>query len=145
MCTIHTYPINPWEGWKLFATSYTECVESLVSPPRPKYLTTQLGQLREDIRFASHLASPSSERAVRNECIVREDLRLQNARSEWIECSFWTTTDESDRPCIVYVHGISSSRLEALYIRHIVLNAGFSFFAFDCAGSGRSALLIAFS
>ncbi|CCI48668.1 unnamed protein product [Albugo candida] len=127
---------NPWDWWKLFSASYTECVESLISPPRPKYLTAQLGPNREEILH-------SSDSSHRNKCIVREDLRLRNTRNEWMECSFWTTNRESEdpifeQPCIIYVHGISSSRLEALYIRHAVLGAGFSFFAFDCAGSGVS-------
>ncbi|KAL0591388.1 hypothetical protein ABG067_001419 [Albugo candida] len=127
---------NPWDWWKLFSASYTECVESLISPPRPKYLTAQLGPNREEILH-------SSDSSLRNKCIVREDLRLRNTRNEWMECSFWTTNRESgdpifEQPCIIYVHGISSSRLEALYIRHAVLGAGFSFFAFDCAGSGVS-------
>ncbi|RLN96197.1 hypothetical protein BBJ28_00001669 [Nothophytophthora sp. Chile5] len=41
-------------------------------------------------------------------------------------------------PCIVYLHGMSSSRKECVYLRQKVLAAGFSLFAVDLSGSGLS-------
>ncbi|KAG6949474.1 hypothetical protein JG687_00014838 [Phytophthora cactorum] len=41
-------------------------------------------------------------------------------------------------PCIIYLHGMSSSRKECVYLHHRVLAAGFSLFALDLSGSGLS-------
>lgn len=41
-------------------------------------------------------------------------------------------------PCIVYLHGMSSSRKECVYLHRRVLAAGFSLFAVDLSGSGLS-------
>ncbi|CAH0493967.1 unnamed protein product [Peronospora farinosa] len=41
-------------------------------------------------------------------------------------------------PCIIYVHGMSSSRKECVYFHRKVLARGFSLFAMDLSGSGLS-------
>ncbi|ETL82819.1 hypothetical protein F442_17693 [Phytophthora nicotianae P10297] len=41
-------------------------------------------------------------------------------------------------PCIIYLHGMSSSRKECVYLHRKVLAAGFSLFALDLSGSGLS-------
>uniref|UniRef100_K3X2B3 Serine aminopeptidase S33 domain-containing protein n=1 Tax=Globisporangium ultimum (strain ATCC 200006 / CBS 805.95 / DAOM BR144) TaxID=431595 RepID=K3X2B3_GLOUD len=41
-------------------------------------------------------------------------------------------------PCIVYLHEMSSSRKECVYLRKKILAAGFSLFALDLSGSGMS-------
>ncbi|KAF4029165.1 Serine aminopeptidase [Phytophthora infestans] len=41
-------------------------------------------------------------------------------------------------PCIIYLHGMSSSRKECIYLYRKVLAAGFSLFALDLSGSGLS-------
>lgn len=41
-------------------------------------------------------------------------------------------------PCIVYLHDMSSSRKECVYLRDEVLATGFSLFALDLSGSGMS-------
>ncbi|KAF1329195.1 hypothetical protein FI667_g6210, partial [Globisporangium splendens] len=41
-------------------------------------------------------------------------------------------------PCIVYLHEMSSSRKECVYLREKILAAGFSLFALDLSGSGMS-------
>lgn len=41
-------------------------------------------------------------------------------------------------PCVVYLHEMSSSRKECVYMREAVLAAGFSLFALDLSGSGMS-------
>ncbi|RLN53960.1 hypothetical protein BBJ29_008357 [Phytophthora kernoviae] len=41
-------------------------------------------------------------------------------------------------PCIIYVHGMSSSRKECVYMHRKILAAGFSLFALDLSGSGLS-------
>ncbi|TYZ67066.1 hypothetical protein PybrP1_002984, partial [[Pythium] brassicae (nom. inval.)] len=42
-------------------------------------------------------------------------------------------------PCVLYLHEMSSSRKECAYMRETVLAAGFSLFALDLSGSGKSA------
>lgn len=41
-------------------------------------------------------------------------------------------------PCILYLHEMSSSRKECVYLRERILAAGFSLFALDLSGSGMS-------
>lgn len=41
-------------------------------------------------------------------------------------------------PCIIYLHEMSSSRKECVYLREKILSAGFSLFAIDFSGSGMS-------
>ena len=50
---------------------------------------------------------------------------------------------ESDRqdallPCVIYMHGNSSSRLEALSSLSLVLSIGCTLLSFDFSGSGHS-------
>jgi pimeloyl-ACP methyl ester carboxylesterase len=72
----------------------------------------------------------------------RIDFELINPRNMKIHCSLWEPTTE-DRPCptmpcVIYMHGNSSSRLESLSALSMVLAMGASLLAFDFSGSGLS-------
>ncbi|KAG7382574.1 hypothetical protein PHYPSEUDO_004715 [Phytophthora pseudosyringae] len=95
----------------------------------------------------AELASSSSSSSLSSEkmppaCSVEEPLAESgstdsNSNSSWSSQQTLHSTDVVD-PCIVYLHGMSSSRKECVYLHHKVLAAGFSLFALDLSGSGRS-------
>ncbi|GLD92785.1 hypothetical protein PINS_up001364 [Pythium insidiosum] len=143
--------------WHLFATSYEEAIKSLATPVRATYIADDLGPkelvLSDDgvlmnpeddagSPCAAAAASASVSAARHASLVQREDLELYNCRGEALKCSFWRKTPPLNHrktpPCIVYLHGISSSRKECVYIRDRVLSAGFSLFALDLSGSGLS-------
>ncbi|KAG7381386.1 hypothetical protein PHYBOEH_010984 [Phytophthora boehmeriae] len=49
-----------------------------------------------------------------------------------------TSSQKEVDPCVIYVHGMSSSRKECVYMHRKILAAGFSLFALDLSGSGLS-------
>ena len=72
---------------------------------------------------------------------VRTDLVLVNMRGLALQCSHWEPADRppgEKLPCVVFMHGNSSARLEGLNQLSVCLGFGLTLFAFDCAGSGRS-------
>ncbi|EGZ26036.1 hypothetical protein PHYSODRAFT_482632 [Phytophthora sojae] len=148
---LHANSLGSW--WQLFSETYEELVQSIASPVRAEYSVRELG----DRQFTLATASNDSEE------FVREDFHLQNPRGEPLACSFWrrravrdtdpiadlassssssslqqTTAQLGVDPCIIYLHGMSSSRKECVYLHRKVLAAGFSLFAVDLSGSGLS-------
>jgi len=61
-----------------------------------------------------------------------------------LKCSHWEREETHDwlcatkRPCTIYLHGNSSSRLAALDLLPVVLPLGSTLMAFDFSGSGLS-------
>lgn len=122
--------------WRVFSDSYEELVRSVASPARAQYAVAELGerQLRVEMDEVDGQGESSAE-------FGREDLQLRNARGEALECSFWRRRGPGRAdvvPCVVYLHGMSSSRKECVYLRRRVLRAGFSLFALDLSGAGLS-------
>lgn len=124
-----TGSLSSW--WNLFSSSYEDVIRSLACPPRAEYSLHDLGESCFNLENGK-------------ECI-REDFGIENCRAERIECSFWryaqdptTSTQASPPPCIIYLHGLSSSRQECAYLREKILSAGFSILAIDLSGSGMS-------
>ena len=104
---------------------YNELVRAIIRPPRAEYKNQMLG--------------PSSFQ-IKGENFKRNDLELRNGRGQKLVCSHWVPdqTPQQQRPCIIYLHGNSSCRLEALDCLPVVLSQGLTLFAFDFAGSGKS-------
>jgi alpha-beta hydrolase superfamily lysophospholipase len=72
----------------------------------------------------------------------RTDLDLKNRFGHTLKCSHFEP-EESYRlwdtmPCVIYMHGNSSSRLEALEAAPYLLPSNISLFCFDFAGCGNS-------
>lgn len=106
---------------------YDELVKAIIRPPRAEYSVSRLGPRR--FTYCS-------------KTFVRTDLVLTNSRGLILRCSHWQP-DIVDRvskqlPCVVFLHGNSSSRLEALSQLPACLGTGLTLFAFDFAGSGKS-------
>ena len=71
---------------------------------------------------------------------TRTDFALKTKRGMALQCSHWEPVDRtSDRiPCVIYMHGNSSARVEVLPQLSYLLSLGVAVFAFDFAGSGQS-------
>lgn len=61
-------------------------------------------------------------------------------RQQVLMCSIWEPVERrADKlPCIIYMHGNSSGRVEALAQLSLALSIGCTLFAFDFSGSGLS-------
>jgi len=109
------------------ACSYSELVNAIIRPPRTCYRVSDLGPTSfswSKCRF------------------MRLDFRLTGARGQQLSCSWWrpstSTSCGSPLPCVIYMHGNSSCRLEAVDTLKPVLGQGLSLLAFDFAGCGHS-------
>lgn len=110
--------------------NYTFAVWNLViRPPRALYHTWQLGP---------------SEFTINGIRAVRRDFKLQGSRDGFLHCSHyfprrdWETEPLRKYPVVVYLHGNSSNRLEAVTLLGPLLQEGVSLFCFDSAGCGHS-------
>lgn len=114
--------------WELAKVGYQELVNAIIRPPRATYEVEHLGPEC----FEWH------ERYFR-----RYDLELENPRGHKLKCSHWMPVghqedDTPPRPCVIYLHGNSSARIEAVSQLALCLSIGVTLFAFDFAGSGQS-------
>ncbi len=112
---------------KMFGGSYDDLWKAVIRPPRDEYLDTDLGPEKFNIKGKNY---------------KRTDFTIQNNRNYKLQCSYWEPYDEEreyDRlPCVVYLHGNSSSRAEAVTEAKILLPMNVTLFAFDFTGCGRS-------
>jgi pimeloyl-ACP methyl ester carboxylesterase len=65
---------------------------------------------------------------------------LLNYRGQRLRCSHFQPANRPAEklPCVIYLHGNSSSRLEALSCLPLLLRYNITLFCLDCAGSGLS-------
>jgi len=72
----------------------------------------------------------------------RADFELINERKQRLKCSHFEPLKSNricrELPCVVYLHGNSSSRLEAFPYAAMLIPDNITLFAFDMAGSGLS-------
>ncbi|KAG6612554.1 putative alpha/beta hydrolase [Phytophthora cinnamomi] len=120
-----------------------------VQNPRGEPLACSFWRRRavRDADPIADLASSSSSSSLSGEedkaatsCAVEEP--MDNVSTDSSSNSSWssqqTATQVDVDPCIIYLHGMSSSRKECVYLHRKVLAAGFSLFAVDLSGSGLS-------
>jgi hypothetical protein len=99
-------------GWLAVGNvMYENAVRAIIRPPRDLYGSRELGPVRFSFR---------------DRRFVRKDFILRNPRGMALQCSHWMPVDE-DRPskrlpCVVCLHGNSSSRVSAKYNLDVVLN-----------------------
>jgi len=112
---------------KLFGGSYDDLWKAVIRPPRDEYEEKDLGPEKFNIRGRNY---------------KRTDFSIVNNRNMKLQCSMWEPYDEEreyDRlPCVVYLHGNSSSRAEAAPEAKLLLPMNITLFAFDFAGCGKS-------
>lgn len=106
---------------------YAGLWKAIIRPPRDVYNMKDLGP---------------EEFSIGRKKIFRTDLELLNYRGQRLKCSHFQPAPEyrvSEKlPCVVYLHGNSSSRLEALSCLPILLKFNITLFCLDFAGSGHS-------
>ena len=111
----------------LFSGSYEELWKAIIRPYRDEYTDKDLGP--EKFRLNSKYYK-------------RTDFSLRNSRNQLLMCSFWEPYDEerpySRLPCVIYLHGNSSSRCEVIPNLKYLLPLNITVFSFDFAACGRS-------
>jgi hypothetical protein len=112
---------------KLFAGSYENLWKAIIRPTRDNYSSKDLGPYKFELKSKNY---------------KRTDIIIHNKRNLKLKCSFWEPFDEEREydqlPCVIYLHGNSSSRLEALGQLKYLLPLNITVFAFDFSGSGKS-------
>lgn len=106
---------------------YKDLWKSIIRPPRDNYSIPDLGP---------------EEFEIKGRIFKRTDLQLVNSRKLKLECSFFEPVEDhrvaAELPCVIYLHGNCSSRIEALPAVQALLPANITVFCFDMAGSGLS-------
>ncbi len=151
--------------WARVQASYTSVLKAIIRPPRARYdEATALGPATfEWTRLAPGAGRGRGARAR----ATRTDFYVANRRRLRVRCSHWVPDDLgggaaagatwasalgalggdgggagdaalADVPCVVYCHGNSSCRVEALNALRVAFEAGATLCALDCAGSGVS-------
>lgn len=106
---------------------YSELWKAIVRPPRDSYEVKDIGP---------------TVFSIENRTYQRTDLQLKNPRAQCLVCSHFEPIP-SERvaerlPCVVYLHGNCSSRLEAVSTLPVLLPFNITVFCFDFSGSGLS-------
>lgn len=92
-----------------------------------------------ELASASSSSLNSEEEKMSIACSVEDSESISTDNSSNSSWSGEQTTQQLEvDPCIIYLHGMSSSRKECVYLHRKVLAAGFSLFALDLSGSGLS-------
>ena len=111
----------------LFSGSYEELWKAIIRPFRDEYSDKDLGP--EKFRLNSKYYK-------------RTDFSLRNPRKQLLMCSFWEPYDEEREytrlPCVIYLHGNSSSRCEVVPNLKYLLPLNITVLSFDFAACGRS-------
>ena len=113
--------------WTQIKTGYAEAVNAIIRPPRARYSLDELGPpffTLGGLRYH------------------RTDFCQRNKRGMQVQCSWWQPIAEQrvdeKLPCVVYMHGNSSCRGEAVEILPMVLELGCTLMTFDFCGCGMS-------
>ena len=112
---------------KIFGGSYDDLWKAIIRPGRDTYEQEELGPFKFEIN---------------GKCYKRTDFEIINNRGLKLLCSFWEPFDEErekvDLPCVIYLHGNSSSRCEAYGEIKYLLPKNICLFSFDFSGCGKS-------
>ena len=110
-----------------FPENYDDLWKAVIRPHRDNYKDKDLGPEKFEIK---------------NKCYKRTDFTILNKRNLKLQCSFWEPFDEEREyeklPCVIYLHGNSSSRCEVLSEIKYLLPLNITVFSFDFSGCGRS-------
>jgi len=103
---------------------YEGLVAAIIRPPRAVYDAQSLGPTSFEL-----------EGSVR---VLRRDVALRNIRRERLVASHWAVDDAAKRPCVIFCHANSASRVQAVHYLALLLSLGCSVLALDFAGAGLS-------
>lgn len=110
------------------SVGYSTLWQAIIRPPRAEYSIEDFGPQEFDFQHVS---------------IVRTDLEVTSPRKNYrIMCSHFEPSESTrqwdELPCVIYMHGNSSCRLESASVVPLLLSAGMTVFCFDFAGCGKS-------
>ena len=107
---------------------YQQLVNAIIRPPRCQY---------DENTMMGPKSFPFCGREFQ-----RSDFVIENTRKLKIRCSKWepipANRPSEKLPCVIYMHGNSSGRPEALTVISLVLSIGATLLTFDFTGSGQS-------
>jgi len=108
-----------------FKGGYDGIWKAIIRPEREEYIMDNLGP---------------AEFRLRDKKYKRTDLQITNKRGLTLECSHFEPVKRIAKqlPCVIYLHGNASSRLEALHTIEALLPVNITLFCFDFAGCGKS-------
>lgn len=111
----------------IFSNIYEELWKAVIRPNRDRYNDKDLGPMKFSFR---------------EKWFKRTDFSISNKKNYKLACSFWEPFDEEREypklPCVIYLHGNSSSRCEIIPEIKYFLPRNITVFSFDFAGCGRS-------
>ena len=102
---------------------YEGLVAAIIRPPRAAYDAQSLGPTSFEIAEGR---------------VLRRDITLSNVRRERLVASHWAVDDAAKRPCVIFCHANSASRVQAVHYLALLLSLGCSVLALDFAGAGLS-------
>lgn len=106
---------------------YAELYKAIIRPPRDTYNVKDLGP---------------TVFSIGNRTYQRTDKTLRNPKGQRLVCSHFepipTERRTAELPCVIYLHGNCSSRIETLSTLPVLLPFNITVFCFDFAGSGLS-------
>jgi len=108
-----------------FKGGYQDMWKAIIRPPRDEYSVSELGP---------------KEFALRGKLYKRTDIKIKNKRGLTLECSHFEPVNRiaKELPCVIYLHGNCSSRIEALQTVDVLLPSNITMFCFDFSGCGLS-------
>jgi len=111
----------------MISNSYSDAWKAIIRPQRENYTEASLG---------NHIFFIGGKK------FQRTDYTLKNQRGMPLSCSYFEPVDNTrvakQLPCVIYLHGNTSSRLEALPYIRLLLPSNITLFCFDTSGSGLS-------
>ncbi len=103
-------------------------VRLVIRPPRASYAIDELGPLSFDVPLLDGKTV---------QC-VRSDFTVLSDEKKALKCSLWSRAFSTEAPCVLYLHGNASCRMEALPHVAPLLMLGIQVCAVDTTGSGSS-------
>jgi pimeloyl-ACP methyl ester carboxylesterase len=108
-------------------TGYDELWKAIIRPPREQYEVSDLGP---------------TQFMIGGRVFKRTDIELNNPRGHQLQCSHFEPADEErpaeQLPCVIMLHGNSSSRMDSLAAVPVLLPMNITVFCFDFSGCGKS-------
>ena len=110
---------------KVLGNKYEDLWRYVIRPEKDEYTLDELGP----VKFKHN-----------QKLFKRTDLTLTNKRNLKLCCSFWEPEERKypKLPCVIYLHGNSSSRTEIFPELYYLLSSDITVFAFDFSGCGKS-------
>lgn len=118
---------SAWLDW-VAGSAYKSAWKAVIRPERYVYSISEFGPQRFQLG---------------GKTFQRDDMCLRTDRCQALQCSHFRPTtpvgeERQGRPCVIYLHGSSSCRLEALDVLNDLLPHDLDVFCMDFAGSGLS-------